>query len=309
MTSAEQVQLLLRLSGATQESLAKRLGVSFPALNAWTRGRAAPRPAARRRIAKLLAEYGVPDQPMSAVTAMKRALQRRARSGRNIVNSILKQPDVRDEFVLALTYHSDVIEGSTLTKGETAAVLFADAVLKNRTLREQMEAKNHQAAIEHLWGQIRPGRPISQSFVLRLHAILMNGIESDAGSYRTHAVRIVGANVPTANHLSVPRLMAALIRDCNRRSDDVLAMAARTHARFEQIHPFTDGNGRVGRLLLNAMLLRGNLAPAVIEQRRKREYLKLLSRAQLLDDHEPFAQFVGEAVLVGYAILDRRRGG
>ena len=308
MIPSEQVQLLLRLSGLTQEALSRRLSVSFPALNAWARSRSVPRPAARRRIAKLLAEFGVSEESVSAVASMKGALQRRATSDRNIVKRILTQPDVRDEFVLALTYHSDVIEGSTLTKGETAAVLFENAVLKNRTLREQMETKNHQAAIECLWGHVRPSRAISESFILRLHAILMNGIQSDAGSYRNHGVRIVGTNVPTANPVSISRLMEKLVSDLNRPTDDALGVAARTHARFEQIHPFMDGNGRVGRLLLSAMLLRANLAPAVIEQRRKREYLKLLNRAQLFDENEPFERFVAEAVLVGYAIVNRKRG-
>lgn len=308
MTPAEQINLLLRLSGLTQAALAQRLGVSFPALNAWARGRAKPRSGARRRIGKLLADYGVPDESASDLTALKHALLKRAKTGQRMIAAILGQPDVRDEFVLALTYHSNVIEGSTLTKGETAAVLFEQAALKNRTLREQIEAKNHQAAIEYLFEQVRSNAKIGEAFIRQLHAMLMNGIQSDAGSYRTHGVRIVGANVPTANYASVPRLMERLAADLNRPTGDALGAAARIHARFEQIHPFTDGNGRIGRLLLNAMLLRANYAPAVIEQRRKRDYLKLLNRAQLLEDHEPFERFVAEAVLIGYAIADRKRG-
>lgn len=308
MTIPEQISLLQRLSGLTQEALAKRLGVSFPAFNAWARGRAIPRPAAQKRIAALLGEYGVAREIDSALTATKAGLERRARSRRNILTEILGKPDVRDEFVLALTYHSNVIEGSTLTKVETAAVLFEDAVLKNRTLREQLEAKNHQAAVEFMFRTVKPRVRIHEAFILRMHAILLNGIQSNAGQYRNHGVRIVGANVPTANPASVQRLMDALIREINRPSADFIGQAGRIHARFEQIHPFTDGNGRVGRLLLAAMLLRKNFPPAVIEQRRKREYLKLLNRVQLLEDFEPFERFLCEAVLIGYAIIERKRG-
>lgn len=308
MTIPEQITLLQRLSGLTQEALAKRLGVSFPAFNAWARGRATPRPVAQKRIAALLGEYGVSREIDSTLTATKAGLERRARSRRNILTEILGKPDVRDEFVLALTYHSNVIEGSTLTKGETAAVLFEDAVLKNRTLREQLEAKNHQAAVEFVLRTVNPRVRIHEAFILRMHAILLNGIQSNAGQYRNHGVRIVGANVPTANPASVQRLMDTLIRDINRPSADHVGQAGRIHARFEQIHPFTDGNGRVGRLLLVATLLRKNFPPAVIEQRRKREYLKLLNRAQLQEDFEPFERFLCEAVLIGYAIIERKRG-
>lgn len=308
MTVSERIALLQHLSGLTQEALAKRLGVSFPALNAWARGRATPRPAAQRRIAALLAEFGVAVETTSTLAAMKAGLQRRAQSRKNVLASIVGQPDLRDEFVLALTYHSNVIEGSTLTKGETAAVLFEDAVLKHRTLREQLEAKNHQAAVEFLFRAVKPRIRIQESFILRLHAILMNSLQSDAGQYRDHGVRIVGANVPTANPASIQRLMDQVIVDVNRPTTDVIDRAGRVHARFEQIHPFTDGNGRVGRLLLAAMLLRRNYPPAIIEQRRKRDYLKLLNRAQLREDFEPFERFLCEAVLIGYAIINRERG-
>lgn len=307
MTVSETIALLQRLSGLTQEALAKRLGVSFPALNAWARGRATPRPAAQRRIRALLSDYGIPTGTDALLAAMKAALRRRARSQRHILANILRNPDIRDEFVLALTYHSNVIEGSTLTKGETAAVLFADAVLKNRTLREQLEAKNHQAAVEYVFRTVTSRSRIRESWLLRLHAILMNSIQSDSGQYRKHAVRIVGANVPTANPASIQRRMDALLSDVNRTATDVIGQVTHVHAHFEQIHPFTDGNGRVGRLLLAAMLLRKNYPPAVIEQRRKREYLALLNRAQLREDLEPFEQFLCEAVLIGYGVFDRTR--
>lgn len=308
MTILEQLKLLLRLSGLTQEALAKRLGVSFVAFNAWVNNRAKPRAGAQQRIRSLLATYGLADTSSDPLGAAKQALAWRAQSQKNIIPAILGQPDIRDEFILALTYHSNVIEGSTLTKGETAAVLFDDEVLKNRTLREQMEAKNHQTAVEFLFHTIKPGEPIRESFILRLHAILLNGIQSDAGKYRNSAVRIVGANVPTANPASVRKRMTALMADINRQSADSIARVAGVHADFEQIHPFTDGNGRVGRLLMNAMLLKRNFAPAIIEQRRKGEYLKYLNRAQLHKDIEPLERFLSEAVLVGWAILDRRRG-
>lgn len=304
----EQLQLLKRVSGLTQEVLAKRLGVSFVTFNAWIRGRSQPRSSAIKRILEVLQEYGITVVAEDPLKSFKQGLSSKASHKRSTIATILGSPDIRDEYILALTYHSNVIEGSTLTKGETAAVLFDEAVLRNRTLREQIEAKNHKAAIEYLFRNVKPRSVLHEDFVLRLHGILMNGIQPDAGQYRRDAVRIVGANVPTANPASISKRMAGLIKNLNLTHKDVIGQAAKTHAEFEQIHPFTDGNGRVGRLILNAMLLQKHYAPAVITQQRKRDYLRYLNRAQMKGNFQALELFIVESVLIGWAILERRRG-
>ena len=101
---------------------------------------------------------------------------------------------------------------------------------------------------------------------MKLHGILMNGVQPDAGEYRRHAVRILGVNLPTANYLKIPELTPQILSEANKRTRDTIALSAKIHSRFEQIHPFSDGNGRIGRLLMNAMLLKANFAPAIIRQ-------------------------------------------
>jgi Fic family protein len=179
-------------------------------------------------------------------------------------------------------------------------------VTDNRTLSEQLEAKNHQVALLALLSHLGEGKGIDEAMIQRLHGMLMNGITPDAGSYRRHGVRIVGANIPTANHLSVPTQMERLVRDLRPGPSDVIAHAALTHARFEQIHPFSDGNGRIGRLLMHAMLLRSNLPPAVIRPERKRSYYSALHRTQQQHDSSLLEDFLCDAVLEGWAILQRR---
>jgi Fic family protein len=97
----------------------------------------------------------------------------------------------------------------------------------------------------------------------------MNGIRPDAGQYRQHAVRILGVDLPTANYMSVPKLISKLIAEKMKKDSDAIALSAQIHSEFEKIHPFSDGNGRIGRLLMNAMLLKENFAPAIIQDTQK----------------------------------------
>ena len=201
--------------------------------------------------------------------------------------------------------HSNSIEGSTLTEPDTAAILFDNAALPNKNFTEQLEAKNHQAALNYLFGHIAQEEKINEPLILRLHGILMNGICPDAGAYRNHAVRITGVNLPTANCLSVPKLVHEVTARITEETKDVIALSAGVHSKFEQIHPFGDGNGRVGRLLMNAMLLSANFAPAIIRQEQKQLYYTYLYKAQTKEDQSQLEDFLCEAVMDGFKILDR----
>ena len=141
---------------------------------------------------------------------------------------------------------------------------------------------------------------------MKLHGILMNGIRQDAGSYRHHAVRIVGADIPTANPAKVPSLMEGLAHDLRHRRRDIIMHVAMVHARFEQIHPFSDGNGRVGRLLMHAMLLKNNAPPAVIRPEKKRLYYASLHTAQRKNDTTLLQDFLCDGILEGFGIVERR---
>lgn len=305
MTIPDQLQFILTMSGMTQEALAQRLGVTFVTLNSWVNGRSIPRSGAQSRIADLFRQVSGLRGPLdSGRLALKKAVLKDRASGKNVVSVILSRPDLLDQFILSLTYNTNSIEGSTLTEAETAAVLFDDAAFANRTLTEHMEARNHRAALLRLFHDQDSGtRAVMPDDILRWHALLMNGIREDAGAYRRHAVRIVGANVPTANYFKVQGLMAELSNEVNRQTDDPVAHAADVHARFEQIHPFSDGNGRVGRLLIQAMLLRANLAPAVILKKKKQDYLACLNKAQTKGSFTDLEEFLCDAVVTGYGMM------
>ena len=306
MTIREKLQLILKLSGLTQQELARDLGVTFAALNRWINGRAIPRPKAQEKVDELYKEYSGEKQiPETILAAKKGIILQRRKGHRAILEEIIKNPDIRDQFYLSLTYHSNRIEGSSLSENDTAAILFENAALPNKSLVEQLEAKNHQAALEYLFNYLSSGKRIDESLVLKLHGILMNAIGSDAGAYRNHGVRILGTHVPTANFFKIPTLVAELIHDINRVQKDTIAHVSLVHSRFEQIHPFADGNGRIGRLLIQAMLLKTNFPPAVIRQERKRLYITYLNKAQLKGDASLLEDFICDAVLEGFRVLER----
>ncbi len=306
MTTKQKLRLIMEFSGMTQAQLADRLGVTFAALNRWVNERATPRPGALEKIDELYGEYsGEKRVPENVLAAKQEIIHKKKKERPHILKRITDNPDIRDEFSLALTYHSNCIEGSTLSEGETAAIMFQNAALPNKSIIEQLEVKNHQAALEHLFGYIEKGL-VTEALVMKLHGILMNAIRPDAGGYRNHGVRIAGANVPTANFVKVPDLMKALLADARRDVANPIRHIADIHARFETIHPFGGGNGRIGRLLMHAMALKHDLPPAVILQEDRRRYITYLNKAQTKDDLTLLEELVCDAILEGYRIAERR---
>lgn len=306
MSIRQKLETIQKFLGLTQTKLAQRFGVSFAAFNSWWTGKATPRPKMRAAIDELFLEVtGQKIIPLDALSKKKNALRQKSADYKSVIVEILDNPDIRDQFILKLTYHSNRIEGSTLTEPDTAAILFNNVALPDKSLTEQLEAKNHQAALNYLFDYIHKDSVINEALVLKLHSILMNGVRQDAGMYRRHAVRITGVNLPTANYVRVPDFVLKVIKKAGQKINDIIAIAAETHARFEQIHPFSDGNGRVGRLLINAMLLKVNLPPAIIRQEQKQLYYTYLYKAQTKDDQSQLENFLCDAVMDGFGILER----
>lgn len=306
MNIHQKLEIVQKRLGLTQTKLAERFGVSFVAFNNWWTGKSRPRPKMLIAIDELFLEVtGQKVIPEDQLTAKKQILLQKSRDHKSIVAEILDNPDIRDQLILKLTYHSNSIEGSTLDEKDTAAVIFDNVALPNKSLTEQLEAKNHQAVLNYLLNHIARKEKINEALILKLHGILMNGVRPDAGVYRNHAVRITGVHLPTANYLSVSKLVAEVMVRIAQKTKDIVALSAAVHSKFEQIHPFSDGNGRIGRLLVNAMLLQSNLPPAIIHQEQKQLYYTYLYKAQTKNDHSQLEDFLCEAILDGFKILER----
>lgn len=302
----KKLAVIQKQTGLTQTKLALKLGVSFPAFNGWWTGKSAPRKNAQAAIEELFLEAtGQKTVSEKELFEKKTQLSEKSKKHKNIIAEILENPDIRDRFILTLTYNSNKIEGSTLTEPDTAAVIFDNVALPDKSLTEQLEAKNHQTALNFLFEHVLKKEEVDESLLLRLHGILMNGIRPDAGQYRQHAVRILGVDLPTANYMSIPKLMTKLITEKMKGDTDVIALSAHVHSEFEKIHPFSDGNGRIGRLLMNAMLLQKNFAPAVIQDTQKRLYYTYLYKAQTKEDWSSLEDFICDSVTEGFKILER----
>ena len=306
MTIRQKLEVIQKMLGLTQTKLAEKFGVSFVAFNSWWNAKSSPRPKMQAAINELFLE--VTGQKIilgKELAAKKQTLLKKSSEHKSVIAEILDNPDIRDQFILKLTYNSNRIEGSTLTEPDTAAILFDNAALPNRSLTEQLEAKNHQTALNYLFNHISGNKKIDEALVLKLHSILMNGVRQDAGIYRDHSVMIAGVNLPTANYMSVPNLTLEVIKLAGRQTNDIVALSANVHSRFEQIHPFSDGNGRVGRLLMNAIFLKANFAPAIIQQGQKKLYYTYLYKAQTKKDLSQLEYFFCDAVMDGFKILER----
>ncbi len=295
MKYTEQLRQILKLSSWSQEQLASKLGVSFPALNAWVNGRSIPRAKAQQRISLLYTQIvGAPEVSEADVREKSQSVLVNTLSAHQIVSN----KHLLDTLTLHLTYHTNTIEGSTMTLSDVNDVLFDNKVLSNRTAIEQLEAKNHQSALFWLIDKLasKEKLKIDEELILNLHLRLMNGIVSDAGQYRKHTVRIMGVNVPLANWQKIPNLIDELVRGHDGGSSSVVSKIAHFHAKFEQIHPFSDGNGRTGRLLMLAQALQAKIAPPIVVKERKYAYYKYLELAQVKENYLPLELFVAESI-------------
>jgi len=171
-----------------------------------------------------------------------------------------------------LVYNSNAIENSTLTLQETERILLELEVARNVSVRELFEAKNLARVTEY----IRNKRDVvlTKENVLLLHKMLIGGINDDiAGRFRAeHEYVRVGTHIASAPE-HIERLLGNLLADYESSHDEYfLDRISRFHLEFERIHPFVDGNGRIGRVLINLQLMLHGYPSTIIRNKGKRDY-------------------------------------
>lgn len=194
-----------------------------------------------------------------------------------------------------LAYTSNHIEGNTLTRQETALVIQAGITKGEKPFKDYLEAKNHAAAFRYILDVLSKNKDISQDDILKIHSFILKGInDSFAGRYRNVPVRIGGSRVILPNPIKVSGLMADFITYLNNEKDPI-QKAIMGHFKFVSIHPFVDGNGRVGRLLMNLILLQNNLWPIIIRPRDRKIYINSIEKGQFTQDTSSYQSFMQKA--------------
>ena len=180
---------------------------------------------------------------------------------------------LQEEFLLEFTYNSNAIEGNTLTLQETAMVLKGIAIDK-KPLKDHLEAIGHKEAFDFVKELVSDKIRISERVIKDIHSLVLMDRREDKGVYRRIPVRIMGAENQPPQPYMVPVLMEELVREheSQRKEMHVIEAAARFHLNFESIHPFIDGNGRTGRLLLNFELMQAGYPPINVKFSDRKKY-------------------------------------
>lgn len=171
---------------------------------------------------------------------------------------------LNEEFTVEYTYNSNAIEGNTLTLRETDLVL-RGLTIDQKPLKDHMEAVGHKEAFDYVRELVQNNVPISERIIKEIHFLVLADKKDDRGVYRRVPVRIMGAHHEPVQPFLIASKMEQLLRDFAESIEHIVTKLARFHIEFEGIHPFIDGNGRTGRLLVNLELMKAGYPPIDIK--------------------------------------------
>jgi Fic family protein len=238
--------------------------------------------------------YTVDDEARAEASAVGERV-RRWRDGRGIDTTGLARLHAWQRY--AAVYHSNALEGGGLTETETRTVLL-DGLTVPKPLRDHLWAVNLSVAMERMERWALEDGPLGEAHILETNAILLRGIdELGAGSYRGVSVYLTGAEFEPPPPEAVPELMRQFCAWLAEPGEaDPIVFAAEMHAWFETIHPFVDGNGRAGRLLVDLWLLKRGLMRVLVRAEERDQYRDALERAQTVGELTPLVRLFSDGV-------------
>ena len=208
-----------------------------------------------------------PKNKLKEILSLKEELDHK----RPLTEAELKR--LNEEFMIEYTYNSNAIEGSTLTLKETSLVLQGITINK-KPLKEHLEAIGHKDAFYYVCDLVREKTPLTESIIKQIHSLVLVAEPQDRGVYRKLPVRILGANHTPPQPYLVPKQMEDLMINYKKwiKTKNIVEVVSLLHLNFEFIHPFIDGNGRTGRLLVNLVLMQNGFPPIDIKFSDRQRY-------------------------------------
>jgi Fic family protein len=186
--------------------------------------------------------------------------------------------DLWKRFIANYVFESNALEGNSLTLKNVAEVVFEKRISQGKDLREIYDAQNSYNAFLQL---IKKKKSMDHTFIIKLHKQVLDKIDDRTG-YRNVPMSIVGKpTVKLSKPENIKEDMTRLLKWYNQHENTLypLELAFKFHTKFEQIEPFCDGNGRVGRLLLNYILMKKRYFPVIIRKTSRKRYIKALEAA------------------------------
>lgn len=231
---------------------------------------------------------------------------------------------VMQKFRLDWNYHSNHLEGNSLTYGETRALLLFGVTAQGKPLKDTLEMTGHNEAVDWVIDMVKGERPLTESFIRELHTLLLKEPyekkaetpdgqpttkRMEVGKYKSspnHVKTVTGEIFYFATPEETPAKMGSLMEWYHEKTSELntnpVLLAAEFHYRFIRIHPFDDGNGRTARLLMNFILMQYGYPPLIIKTEDKENYfvvLRLADAGQL----EPFVRYIGANLLRSLRIM------
>ncbi len=220
-----------------------------------------------------------------------------------------EHPTLLKDLRLRYIYHTNAIEGNSLSLIETKVILSDGITVGGKKLAEHLEAINQAEALAFIEESVKNNVELSQSFIRELHFYVLNHDEKNRGNYRTSSVFIEGSSTTTALVSTIQPRLDSIINEFkeNKEQLGLIPAVAKFHADFEEIHPFSDGNGRTGRLIMNLELLKGGYPITIIEKDDRPEYYESLETAQTGErDIKPLTVFIEKSINKTISFLENR---
>ena len=198
-----------------------------------------------------------------------------------------------EDFMIEYTYNSNAIEGNTLTLRETDMVL-RGLTIEKKPLKDHMEAVGHKEAFWYICDLVKDKAELTEYVIKQIHTLVLADKPQDRGVYRRVPVRIMGAQHTSPQPYLIEPKMTEPLSNFKKSEENIVDKLARFHLEFEGIHPFIDGNGRTGRLLVNLELMKAGYPPIDIKFTDRMRYYDAFDAYHVRGDLSEMAKLFAE---------------